>query len=1148
MTGPDIAVVLTAHAEGRVLVPTIRSLEIAIRRAVTAGLEVEVVAVADRVDPETQRVLDVHLLGRSDFPSRIILVDADNGDLGASRNDGIRATSAPFIAIMDGDNLVTSAWLVDARAVLLGQSVPSVAHVELIVSFGDRLTLWSQVPSDAADFDPSVFAVANYWDSSAVAHREVFESTPYPVLPPDRGFGPEDWVWNMATLEAGVPHVRIPHSALFYRARAGSLMSAHGSSLLPRVPFLTDLPRAQCVANGIRRAGARVTWRGRIREALPHRYRRPVSLALRAARSVLRPWVRGGRRVIQKVRGHEHVEMPEWLRDEWRAANGLEPSIPFPRPDTLDHYASWGAPWPASVQERARAYWRLLAAFKGSVDYLFVAPWVKTGGGDRVMTQYIEAVLRLDPHSRVALLTTEPDESPRMSDVPDGVVVVELRDLFSPHVDREWVVDALLPQLLTQLDVRTLHVFNSTVGFDVVERYGRLLSQTIAIFLSTFVTDRTPDGERTSVLYYRHSRFLSPTKAVLVDSAAFIDAMVEEGGFPRRKFRLQPQIVPELQPVMAHTDGFTPDRPLRLLWAGRFDLQKRLDILAQLARAVRERQLPVQIDFFGERVMGDPTLDRTLAALADAGAVRHDAFKNIAELGLDGFDAFVMTSEWEGVPNTLLEVMSSGLPVIAPTVGGISEVLDRTVGYPVGTFDEIDQYLGALEEIIADPSDAALRGRAGRRRVHARHSSEAFDQALVGLNDYIGGLRSRGDAALGGWTFAADERTRTFIESDSPRVYLFSGSGGYSNFGDILQPKNVLALWRRLAPEVEPVLFFHIGSVRSVERLEQMREWYGLDHIVFFSDDEHLDLDFVRPITDAAGSAGPVHVVGGGFLNSTWGVRYLSVIEAIGEAFATTEFLLSGMQIDEFIVPHLQSFAQRVELRAVGLRDDQSLALARGVFGDRAAASFDDLYESIEAWGAGRKDAVRTPGPFRLGLHINASEYVGGQAVIRAVGDALRAVLERYPDAELTLLNAYPDQREEVRDTVASLRLFGDEFPFSTYRVVDIAKAALESDIVRGDIPRDIASLELDAAITCSYHTTMLMNSLGVPAFLIRINEYYTQKAAIFALPDDFGVFLDTPDAYISDFSRQSAARTAWVERLASWMNGDGLPPAETSA
>ena len=74
------------------------------------------------------------------------------------------------------------------------------------------------------------------------------------------------------------------------------------------------------------------------------------------------------------------------------------------------------------------------------------------------------------------------------------------------------------------------------------------------------------------------------------------------------------------------------------------------------------------------------------------------------------FDVFLMTSVTEGMPNTLLEAMSIGVPAVATAVGGGPELLEHCEGgflAPVGAAEEM------ARQVVTLLDSAELRGRFG---------------------------------------------------------------------------------------------------------------------------------------------------------------------------------------------------------------------------------------------------------------------------------------------------------------------------------------------------------------------------------------------------------------------------------------------------
>jgi sugar transferase (PEP-CTERM/EpsH1 system associated) len=87
---------------------------------------------------------------------------------------------------------------------------------------------------------------------------------------------------------------------------------------------------------------------------------------------------------------------------------------------------------------------------------------------------------------------------------------------------------------------------------------------------------------------------------------------------------------------------------------------------------------------------------------------------------LKSFDVFTLPSIAEGISNTILEAMASGVPVVATRTGGNPELVEDAVTGTLVPVGNTPALAAALQRYVSDAHLSALHGKAGRQRVLER--------------------------------------------------------------------------------------------------------------------------------------------------------------------------------------------------------------------------------------------------------------------------------------------------------------------------------------------------------------------------------------------------------------------------------------------
>lgn len=167
----------------------------------------------------------------------------------------------------------------------------------------------------------------------------------------------------------------------------------------------------------------------------------------------------------------------------------------------------------------------------------------------------------------------------------------------------------------------------------------------------------------------------------------------------------------------------------RIVGVGRLERQKRFDLFLEVVSRLA-RRFPIEA-----RILGEGTLRHELESLALSKGLRAPVLEFVGRVPdpspyYRDADCLLMSSDFEGTPNVVLEAMAHGLPVVSTKAGEVPYLLgngERGIGVETGDVDGME---AALERLWKDWEWGKALGVAGREFVEREHSQSALERSL----------------------------------------------------------------------------------------------------------------------------------------------------------------------------------------------------------------------------------------------------------------------------------------------------------------------------------------------------------------------------------------------------------------------------------
>ena len=375
------------------------------------------------------------------------------------------------------------------------------------------------------------------------------------------------------------------------------------------------------------------------------------------------------------------------------------------------------------------------------------------GGAERYASKLTNGLSRVHPEKSILVLGTD-DASEETTSWFEGRDNVHVMSFGTTQFAVDPAVRTrLLSNVLMWLSPDVVVNCNSRTGWTAFQDYGRALKRTSRLMATLFCYDLDPNGRPVGYARDFVRSTIDHVDTYLVDNSAFVDALIADfslGEHNRERFAVLHQPF-EAEPVRetkpagksgAQKSGSRKSdsedsgsgnpgdarraRP-RFLWAARFSEQKNPARLRRIAKRMPEADFVVwSTEGWTSGVAGGSRPANVEVVTEQVG---------LATIVSRGFDGFLMTSDWEGLPTTLIEVTHLGLPIVSSRVGGVTDLIDAESGWLVDVDDRdeddvVEDFITALNKVAADKNEVARRLEAARKHLKVGFSRQAYSRTL----------------------------------------------------------------------------------------------------------------------------------------------------------------------------------------------------------------------------------------------------------------------------------------------------------------------------------------------------------------------------------------------------------------------------------
>lgn len=182
------------------------------------------------------------------------------------------------------------------------------------------------------------------------------------------------------------------------------------------------------------------------------------------------------------------------------------------------------------------------------------------------------------------------------------------------------------------------------------------------------------------------------------------------------------------------------DRKNEIAFVARFDIQqKRQDLMVDAFALVVPKHPEIKLVFYG---IGEPDMTTIKKKVEMLGLQDHVIYKGLVKKVINEIKdskLFVLSSDYEGMPNALIEAMVAGLPCVSTdcSPGGARELIENGINGYVTPCGDVVKLAKAIGDMLDNPEKADTMGAKAQQITKILAADKIFGEWNEYINTYL---------------------------------------------------------------------------------------------------------------------------------------------------------------------------------------------------------------------------------------------------------------------------------------------------------------------------------------------------------------------------------------------------------------------------